>query len=201
MNGYVQDTLYFYHCTPPKKIQLSPHKHTYISYGYSVQYAMKANSIPPLNLLVIKLFQFIVFVLLYYSWSVDNKLPVALGAIGSHQSSATERTSAAITQLLNYIATYPNYIITYCASSLVLAGKFVVSFLNEIKSRRWSGDNIFLSEDVPIPSNNGPLLNISQIVKFVKSSAVEAELAALVVVTKHMVPLHQTLIKMGFPQP
>jgi hypothetical protein len=37
--------------------------------------------------------------------------------------------------------------------------------------------------------------------KFVMSSATEAELCALYTTAKEMVPLHQTLIKMGWPQP
>jgi hypothetical protein len=37
--------------------------------------------------------------------------------------------------------------------------------------------------------------------KFVMSSAAKAKLGALYPTTKEMVPLHQTLIKMGWPQP
>ncbi len=37
--------------------------------------------------------------------------------------------------------------------------------------------------------------------KFVMSSAAEAELGALYTTTKEMVPLRQTLIKMNWPQP
>jgi hypothetical protein len=37
--------------------------------------------------------------------------------------------------------------------------------------------------------------------KFVMSSAAEAELGALYTTAKKMAPLHQTLIKMGWPQP
>ena len=38
-------------------------------------------------------------------------------------------------------------------------------------------------------------------IKFVMSSAAEAELAALFMTAKEMVPLRQTLIEMGWPQP
>jgi hypothetical protein len=37
--------------------------------------------------------------------------------------------------------------------------------------------------------------------KFAMSSAAKAELGALYTTAKEMVPLHQTLIKMGWPQP
>jgi hypothetical protein len=51
------------------------------------------------------------------------------------------------------------------------------------------------------PKHNGPVLLILQIMKFVISSAAEAKLGALYTTAKEMVPLHQTLIKMGWPQP
>ena len=40
--------------------------------------------------------------------AVNNKLLVALSAIGSQQAAATDNTAAAIEQLLDYVATYPN---------------------------------------------------------------------------------------------
>ena len=40
--------------------------------------------------------------------SVNNKLLVALSAIGSQKSAATEETDDAIEQLLDYVATYPD---------------------------------------------------------------------------------------------
>jgi hypothetical protein len=52
----------------------------------------------------------------------------------------------------------------------------------------------------PSPSN-GLVLSISQIMKFVMSSAAKAKLGALYTTAKEIVPLHQTLIKMGWPQP
>ena len=51
------------------------------------------------------------------------------------------------------------------------------------------------------PRWNGAVLTIAQIMKNVLSSAAEAELAALFVATKELVPLRQALIKMGWPQP
>ena len=58
-----------------------------------------------------------------------------------------------------------------------------------------------LSEDVPVTSLNGPVLTIAQIIKFVMSSAAEAELAGLFICAKSMVPLRNTLTEMGWPQP
>jgi hypothetical protein len=58
-----------------------------------------------------------------------------------------------------------------------------------------------LSEDVPAPSYNGPVLTVAQIIKSVMSSAAEAELGGLYICAKEMVPLRQSLIEIGWPQP
>ena len=46
--------------------------------------------------------------LLYVERAVNNKLLVALSAIGAQQAAATEDTAEAIEQLIYYVATYPN---------------------------------------------------------------------------------------------
>ena len=58
-----------------------------------------------------------------------------------------------------------------------------------------------LSEDVPVPSHNGPVVTIDQIIKNVMSPAAEAELAGLFTIAKKMILLRQSLTEMGWPQP
>ena len=72
---------------------------------------------------------------------------------------------------------------------------------NESKARSRAGAHIFLSENYPTPKWNGPILTISQIIKFVMSSAAESELGALYITAKEMVLIRQTLIEMGWKQP
>ena len=86
-----------------------------------------------------------------YAQAVEDKLFPSLRSIGSHQASTNERNSSAINQLLKYVATYPNYGITYCNRSMVLAGNSDASLLNESNTRSLAGAHIFLSEEVPIP--------------------------------------------------
>ena len=45
------------------------------------------------------------------------------------------------------------------------------------------------------------MLTISQIIKAVMDSAAEAEMAALYITDKNMIPLQNTIIEMGWPQP
>ena len=95
------------------KIQLSPHYHVDIDHGYKAQYETEPKPIPPMHADGIKRVQEIVGGLMYYTHAVDNNLLAALSEIGLQQAVATKRTNYAITQLLNYVATYPKNGIIY----------------------------------------------------------------------------------------
>ena len=70
---------------------------------------------------------------------------VPLSAIHSQQAAATVNTDVAVDQLVEYIATYLNDIITYRVSDMILAAHSDASYLNEILSRSRAGSHIFLS--------------------------------------------------------
>jgi hypothetical protein len=201
MDGYIADVLLKYNHTRPSKPQHSPHKHREIVYGAKPQLTPDVDTGRPLNEAGIKRVQGIVGSLLYYARAVDNKLLVALSAIGMQQAKATTTTLAAVNQLLDYVATYPADGTTYRASNMILAAHSDASFLSEPQSRSRAGAHIFLSEDDPIPRNNGPILTIAQLIKFVMASAAEAELSAMYIAARDMVPLRNTLAEMGWPQP
>ena len=137
----------------------------------------------------------------YVARSVNNKLLVALSTIGTHQATATSNTNTKITQLLYYVATYPDYGILFRASGMVLTAHAYAGFLNETKARSRSGAHIFLTEDLATPPLNGAILTIANIIKPVMASAAEAEIAALYITAKIMVPIRNTLEEMGWPQP
>ena len=84
---------------------------------------------------------------------------------------------------------------------MVLATHSDATYLNVRKSCSQAGAYIMLLEDVPVPPHNGPMLMIAQIIKFVMLSAAEAELAGLFICAKKIVPIHQILVEMGWPQP
>jgi hypothetical protein len=139
--------------------------------------------------------------LLYYARAVNNKLLATLSTISSQQAHATENTAKTVSQLLDYVATHPNDGITYRASSMVLAAHSYANFLTEPGSRSWARANIFLTKDDPIPRMNGPILTISQIIKFTMASATKAELSALYITAREMIPLRNALQEMGRHQP
>ena len=159
------------------------------------------DTIPPLNDKCIKIFQGIVGALLYVGRAVNNKLLVALSAIGAQQVAATEETAASIQQLLDYVATYPDAGILFRKSDMILVAHAEAGFLNDSRARSRAGAHIFFSENEPKPKLNGPILTIAQIIKTVMASAAEAEMASLYITAKKMIPLRNTLIEMGWPQP
>jgi len=58
-------------------------------------------------------------------------MPVALSTIASQQASATETTTHACIDLLNYAATHPKGIIKFCASDIVFYNHADASYLLE----------------------------------------------------------------------
>ena len=152
---------------------------------------------PPLNEEGIKRIQGIVGALLYVGRAVSNKLLVVLSAIGAQETAAIEDTAAAIEQLLDYVATYSNDGILFRKSDMILAAHADVGFLNKSRARSRVCAHIFLSENEPKPKLNGPVLTIAQIIKTVMTSAEEAEMEALFITSKKMIPLRHTLIEMG----
>ena len=168
----------------PKKPQYSPHKHRPIDYGETKQLVQPTDTSLLLNEKGIKIIQGIVGTLLYVGRAINNKLLVALSAIGSQQTATTQDTAAAIEQLLDYVSTYPNDGILFRKSDMILAAHADAGFLNEPRARSRAGAHIILSENEPKPKLNGPILTIAQILKTVMASAAEAEMAALFITAK-----------------
>ena len=84
---------------------------------------------------------------------------------------------------------------------MVLADQADAGFHNESKGHSRVDTHIYLSENDPEPRWNRPVLTIAQIIKFVMTSAEEAELGALFIMAEEMINLRQTLSEMGCPQP
>ena len=119
----------------------------------------------------IKRVQGIVGELLYMGRAVNNKLLVELSTIGSQKEAATVETAKKIKQLLDYVATYPDNGILFLASDMILAAHTDAGFLKESKACSRVGSHILLSENDPKPKLNGPILTISQIIKYAMASA------------------------------
>jgi hypothetical protein len=125
----------------------------------------------------------------------------ALGSFATQQANPMQNTKKLVHQLFDYAATHPDAIITYQASDMVLPGHSDASYLSETNARSRAGGHFFMSNDKAIPSNNGAILTISQIIKAVMSSALEAEIGALYINCKEAIPARHTPEYLGHKQP
>ncbi len=75
-----------------------------------------------------------------------------------------------------------------------------VLYLSEPKAHSRAGGHMFMAGTEDIPINNGAVLNISQIIRAVMSSAAEAKLGALFINAKTAVSMRRILGEMGHPQ-
>ena len=106
-----------------------------------------------------------------------------------------------IEQLMDYLATQEEADITYNASGMKLAVHSNASYLSEPQAIIRSGGHFFLSNEATIPWNNGVVLNIVHIIKYVMTSATEAELAVLYIMAREAVYIILILDEMGHKQP
>ena len=138
---------------------------------------------------------------MYYGQAVDSKVLVTLSSIASAQAAPTELTLLLIKQLLDYVATHPDAILTYEKSDMVLAVHSDASYLSEPKARSRAGGHFFLTTEDNEPPTNGAILNISKNMTSVMSSAADAELGAIYINACEAVPIQNLLQEMGHKQP
>ena len=163
----------------PKKPCHSPHANKLPTHGAKIQCADAPDESPELNEVESRKIQAIIRSLLCYSRAAHNNLLVALNAITMKTHSPTTFTLQEVHHQLNYVATHPDNGTLFRASKMQLSAHSDARFLNEAKARSRASAHVHLSENVPIPAFNGAVLTIAQTIKFVMSSAVEAELASM----------------------
>ena len=135
MKNYIKTLLVKLNHPMPSKPQVPRHKCRKVKYGRKFQLAPEEDTSKPINDAGICRVQTIVGALLWIGLAVNNKLMVALGAIGSQHASATEDTNKAIHQLLDYCATWPDNGILYQSSNMILTGHSGAGFNNETRAR------------------------------------------------------------------
>ena len=90
-------------------------------------------------------------------------------------------------QLLDYIATQEDAVITYTSSDMKLSVHSDASYLSKPKARSQTGGHFFLSNEATIPQNNCEIMNIAHIIKHVMTSETESELAVLYIISREAV--------------
>ncbi len=201
MPGYVEKALKRFQHPPPKVKQDQPHPHISKTYDAKVQHATAPDKTSLLDKKGKKFIQEVTGVFLFLARAVDSTMLTPLSTIASEQVAPTEKTMQKCLQFLDYAASQDDAIVTYRASDMKLAIHSDASYLSEPKARSRTGGHMFMARTEEIPINNGAVLNISQIIKAVMSSAAEAKLGALFINAKTAVSMRRTLKELGHPQP
>jgi hypothetical protein len=136
-----------------------------------------------------------------YSLVEHSTILCLISAIALQSSKPTEDTMQQTLQLLDYLATQEEAVLSYHASNMVLAVHNNASYLSEPKAQSRAGGHFFLSSDTTVPPKNGAILNIAHIIKNVMSSATEAELAGLYIMARKAIYIRIVLEELGHIQP
>ena len=122
MPNYVSEALKKLQHVPQTYPQYSPHKYIAIQYGKSntQQYATSEDTSSLLSPQETKYIQSGVGALLYYARAIDGSILPALNSIGTQQAQPTQQTKQNLQQVLDYVATYPDVILRFYASDMIL---------------------------------------------------------------------------------
>ena len=97
----------------------------------------------------------------------------ALSTIASEQASPTVTTMRKAKFFMDYAATHPDAVLTYRKSDMQLVVHSDASYLSKPKARSRAGGYFFLASDVPIPANNGAVLNTENLFQTVMEACSE----------------------------
>jgi hypothetical protein len=201
MPGYIAKALQLFQHMQPSNPQHAPFPMKPIKYGAKKQYATPKSMAPLLDKKGKKIIQQVCGKFLFLRWAVDPTLLCPNSAIASQSTKPTQDTMNHTVQLLDYLATQEEAVITYHASDMILATHSNASYLSEPKVRSRAGCHFFLSSNADISPNNGTILNITHIIKHVMASATEAELAALYITAHKANYIRIILNELGHKQP
>ena len=200
MPKYVKKALkQFQHVLKKRQHQLFPSAK--IEYGPKKQYAKQQSTAPLLDDERKTFIQRVCGFFLFLGRAVGSTLLCPINAISLQSVAPTEDTMKHTLQLLDYIATQKDAVLTFNASAMKLAVHSDVSYLSEPKARSGAGGHFFLSDETSVPGNNGAVLNIAHIIKHVMASATESELAVLYIMANEAMYIRIILEEMGHKQP
>ena len=166
MPGYVHKQLERYQHKKPDKAQYAPHRWSLPSYGQPPKQIAVTKTVA-LNKQQAKLVQSIAGAFLYYGRAVDPTILPALTEISSQQCQPTDHTMQTCKMLMDYLHTYPNAIIRYTKSDMVLYVDSDAAYLVLPNARSRVAGHFYLGQrplrapaKPPNISTNGPIHTI-----------------------------------------
>jgi hypothetical protein len=200
MPNYVQKALkQFQH--KAGKLQHAPYQSKLIQYGAKKQYATQESEAPLLDNKAKRFIQQVCGKFLLIGRAVDSTILCPISAIASQSSKPTEDTMQQTLQLLDYLTTQEEAILSYHASGMVLAVHSNANYLSKPKAQSQAGGHFFLSRDTTVPPNNAAILNIAHIIKNVMPSATEAKLTGLYIMARKAIYIRIILEELGHIHP
>ncbi len=178
-----------------------PYQSAPIQYGAKKQYATQESMAPLLDNKAKWFIQQVCSKFLFLGRAVDRTLLCPISAMALQSSKPTEDAMQQTLQLLDYLATQEDALLSYHASDMVLAVHSDASYLSKSKARSQAGGYFFLSSNTTVPPNNGGILIIAHIIMNVMSSAIEAELAGLYIMARQAIYIRIILEELGHIQP
>ncbi|GFH47516.1 hypothetical protein CTEN210_03991 [Chaetoceros tenuissimus] len=204
MKGYINHVRHKFQHPDPKRPQHCPHPYREIRYGAKIQYADAPDESPLLSKAATREIQAIVGSLLYYARALDSTLLPALNTLSYQQSKPTETTKKLAMQLLDYVATYPDAVIRFKRSDMILYIHSDAAYLVLPKARSRIAGYYFLSNNVrdgEDPPLNGAVLVECKKLDPVASSSAESETGGLYNNAQNGVPMRNDLEFLDHPQP
>ena len=140
-------------------MQNQPFPHTATKYGAKIQYAKQDSTAPPINPMEKKVIQKVCGKFLFYRRAVDSTVLTPISAIALQSANPTKETLSHTNQLLNYLATQEDAVLTYNCSEMVMAVHSNASYLCEPKAKSQDISSCLLMPKSPqttAPSSTSP---------------------------------------------
>ena len=207
MPKYIPKALTHLNHPVPKKPQYAPHRWTAPAYGQRLQLAPDPDSSELLDQKGIKLIQTVVGIFFYYARSLNPTILRALNEISRIQARPTKDTLAKAKCFLDCASTYPNAIIRYHASKMVLRIDSGAAYLVMPEARSLCAGHFYLSDwpcdkpNILSTKRNGPILTKCKTIRNIVSAAAEAETTGTFCNANKGVAILPSLIGIGHQQP
>jgi hypothetical protein len=181
MLGYVKEALHKLQRPTPTLPENDPHTWSPPVYDVKTQYIEVHQDSPLFTQKDVTHIQQLSGMLLYYARAVDPTLILPVNILASEQTQATSATADKIIKLFNDCATHPEAKLRYHASDMILNIHSDDSYLSESEANIRAGGFFYMGSNIDINNKltNGAIVIISTILKYVMSSAAEAEIGSV----------------------
>ena len=207
MPEYIANILQKYNHPAPKTPEFSPFTCPPITYGASYIKLITDCMEPLVSTAKQKRIQQVIRSLLFCARDVGPTPLPALNDLTAEQTQSTIKIDKAVSKLLDYMSTFPNAVIHYSASEMVLHIDFDASYLSFPHARSCAAGHYFLSTKSPNPhlppstppKPNDPIYTLCKRMRNFLASAAESEIVALFNTGQEATILRSILLEIKHP--